>query len=77
MNVVVHGKAPQRLRCSACKKTWVARKNTHGYRLQNDQEKVKEVLDLLSLGLSVRRVAYRCKLSPSTVQRWKTKFTNH
>lgn len=76
-NVVVHSKTPQRLRCKSCKKTWALRKNTAAYGLQSPEEKVQEVLRLLSLGVSIRLVAQRNDLSPSTIQRWKSKFIHN
>ena len=73
-NIAIHGKKPERLRCTSCRKTWVLHKNGPDYYLKSDPEKIKKALELLSLGLTIRMIAKRCKASTSTIQRWKAKF---
>jgi transposase-like protein len=75
-NIAIHGKMPERLRCTVCKKTWVAHKNQPHFGLKSSPEKIKKALELLNVGLSVRRVARRCQASTSSIQRWKQNFKN-
>lgn len=75
-NVAVHSRKFNRLRCTECKKTWVSHRNEPHYALQNDFAMVQCVLQLLAQGVSVRKTSAQCGVSPSTVQRWKTKFKN-
>lgn len=76
-NIAIHGKTPERLRCTSCRKTWVVHKNTSDYYLKSDPKTISKALDLLGLGLTIRMVAKRCKVSVSTIQRWKRNLTQN
>lgn len=70
-NVVVHSQNSQRMRCKACKKTWAAYRNEIRYGLRTDPQKLVLALELLKEGMSIRSVAQRIDVSPSSIQRWK------
>ena len=73
-NVVLHSQYAKRMRCKACKKTWVAYRNEIRYGLRSDPEKIDEALELFKQGLSIREMALKLKVSTSTIQRWGRKF---
>lgn len=72
-NVTVHAKNYQRYMCKSCKKTWVAHRNDVTYRLHATAQTLHAGLLLIRQGLSVRAIARSLGISPSTVQRWKSK----
>lgn len=69
--IVIHSRRYPRLRCTACQKTWVSYRTEFRYGLRSNAESILQALVLLKDGLSVRKVAIRCGVDPSTVQRWK------
>lgn len=73
-NIVIHGKKYPRFKCKICKKTWVTTINSKTYRLKKDLEKIEFVNLLLEKGMSIREIALKVQISPTTVQRWKNKF---
>lgn len=73
-NIVIHGKRYPRFQCKECKKTWVSSINTKKFRLKKDFKKIEETIYFLKQGMSIREIARKIKISPSTVQRWKNKF---
>ncbi len=72
-NVTVHAKNYQRFMCKECKRTWVAHRNDVTYRLHSTPQTFQSGLLLLRQGQSVRAIARALGISPSTVQRWKSK----
>ncbi len=72
-NVTVHARQYQRFMCKSCNKTWVAHRNDVTYRLHATAQTLRAGLLLLQQGLSVRVIARSLGISPSTVQRWKSK----
>ena len=75
-NVVVHSRKHGRLQCKECGRTWVMHREEATYGMRTDLEKVRESFQLLANRVSVRKVAEKLRISPSTVQRWKKKFHN-
>lgn len=74
-NIKIHSYANKRLRCNNCKKTWVEHKSQEHYALKIAISRFQEAKRLASFKLSIRQIARRAKVSPSTVMRWKNKFT--
>jgi len=72
-NIVIHGKRPPRIKCTKCGKTWVAYRNEFHYGLRSDNRRIFAALKLLEQGMSVRKIASHVHVSPTTVQRWKSK----
>lgn len=70
-NVVVHGRAYERFKCKACGKTWAASRCNGTYGLRSELWKLCSAQKMLEQGVSVRQVAEKVSVSPSTVQRWK------
>lgn len=75
-NVVVHARAYMRFKCTACGATWVAHRDEFYYGLRTESQKIHQAAELLAQKVSVRRVAHRLHVSPSTVQRWRTRLKN-
>ncbi|MBI2463577.1 IS1 family transposase [Candidatus Peregrinibacteria bacterium] len=74
-NVVIHSQKDQRLKCTICQKTWVMHRETLRYRLRCDMAVVESALTLAHSGGSLRKIARKLHVSPSTVHRWKRKNT--
>lgn len=71
LNVIIHAQNPTRFKCKECKKTWVAhRNNALAYKLKTKPETIFEAMELIHNGSSIRKVAGKFAVSPSTVQRW-------
>lgn len=75
-NVIVHSQTARRMRCKACRKTWVTRRHEVTYGLRTAPETVSLGFALLKVQMSIRQVANEIQVSPSTVQRWKNRFKN-
>ncbi|OGJ49377.1 hypothetical protein A2335_00955 [Candidatus Peregrinibacteria bacterium RIFOXYB2_FULL_32_7] len=73
-NVQIHSQKERRFKCSFCKKTWVEHKHELIFGLKSSKEKFESAKKFFDLGLSIRQIARRIKVSPGTVQRWKSKF---
>lgn len=69
--VAVHSRVEGRLRCVSCGATWVTRRGSPDFRLRHPRLKVEVALRMRASGVSVRAVAARLLVSPSTVQRWR------
>lgn len=54
-----------------CKRTWAAYAHEYYFGLRIAKEKVDSTLELLRQGESIRKIAQKMSLSPTTVQRWK------
>lgn len=74
-NIVAHGKDPQRYRCKACKMTWVAHRQHVRFGLRTDYEKFQRAEYFLKSGMTIRKTAREINVSPSTIHRWKSKFS--
>ena len=75
-NIAVHDKKLNRLRCRLCGKTWSAHYKEFNYGLRSEQSSVRRAIELLRAGIPTRKIAGFVKVSPSTIQRWKTRLKN-
>jgi len=73
-NIQIHSKKNKRFRCSLCYKTWSENFNEIYFCLKSSIELLNRAKTFLDLGLSVRQIARRIDVSPSTIQKWKLKF---
>ena len=73
-NVIVHTQTAKRIKCNACNKTWVSRRQEASYRLRGDPTNFNHALAMLQQGFSIRKIAGNLKVSPSTILRWKKRI---
>ncbi|MGE3278414.1 MAG: helix-turn-helix domain-containing protein [Candidatus Altimarinota bacterium] len=66
----IHSQKEKRLQCKVCRKTWVAHRNEALYRIKSPSEKILRFQALYEEGSSIREIANRINVSPSTIQRW-------
>lgn len=76
-NLRVHSRKEQRFRCSTCKKTFAASKNTPYYRLHKPMELMTIVLTLLSHGCPLQAIVAAYRLDERTVADWQQRAGQH
>lgn len=73
-NIAVHSRKQGRFRCNICNKTWSAYSDEATFGLRSDEEIIERAFTMFEQDIPIRTIAKRLKVSPSTVQRWKTRF---
>ena len=74
--VAIHDLKQKRFRCRECGKTWSANYKEFYYGLRSKQSKLRRAIELLKAGIPIRKIAGFVMVSPSTIQRWKSRFKN-
>ena len=72
-NVRIHSRQEQRFKCTACGKTFAARRGTAFYRLRTPEETVTRVVTLLAHGCPVQAIVVAFELDERTVASWHTR----
>ncbi len=76
-NIRVHSRKERRFRCTTCKKTFAATKNTPYYRLHQPVAVVTTVLTLLTHGCPLQAIVAAFGLDERTVADWQEKAGRH
>jgi transposase-like protein/plasmid stabilization system protein ParE len=76
-NIRVHSRQERRYQCTACGKTFAARRGTAFYRLRTAEETVTLVLTLLAHGCPLQAIVVAFSLDERTVQAWQTRAGTH
>jgi transposase-like protein len=76
-NIRVHSHKEQRFRCTVCRKTFAASKNTPYYRLHKPVELMTLVLTLLTHGCPLQAIVAAFRLDERTVADWQQRAGQH
>jgi transposase-like protein len=76
-NIRVHSRKEQRFRCTCCRKTFAASKNTPFYRLHKPIELVTIVLTLLTHGCPLQAIVAAFGFDERTVADWQERAGRH
>lgn len=76
-NVRIHSRQEQRFKCTACGKTFAARRGTAFYRLRTPEATVTLVLTLLAHGCPLQAIVVAFGLDERTVDVWQTRGGMH
>ena len=72
-NIRIHSRQERRYQCTACGKTFAARRGTAFYRLRTPEETVTRVVTLLAHGCPVQAIVVAFELDERTVASWHTR----
>lgn len=73
----MHSRHLPRAKCKFCGKTWVTYRNEAHYRIRTNREKITKAFEMLTIRMSIRKIAREINVSPTTVQRWKKNVQNY
>ncbi len=76
-NIRVHSKKAHRLRCSECKRTFVATTGTPFFGLKTADWEVRVVIILLAWGCPIQALVQAFELDERTIAAWRDKAGNH
>src|SRR5215217_770664 len=76
-NIRIHSHKEQRFRCTICRKTFAATKNTPYYRLHKPMELMTLVLTLLTHGCPLQAIVAAFRLDERTVADWQQRAGQH
>ena len=76
-NIGIHSRQERRYKCTACGKTFAARKGTSFYRLRTAEETVTIVVTLLAHGCPLQAIVVGFGLDERTVQAWQARAGSH
>ena len=69
-NITIHSQKEQRYRCTQCGKTFSSRKGTPLYRRQTPEDRVAQVLTLITYGCPVVAIQAAFRIQAQTVRDW-------
>src|SRR3954469_3953437 len=76
-NISVHSRKEQRYRCSICRRTFAATRDTPSYRLKKSVDLVTLVITLLCHGCPVQAIVAAFGLDERTVADWRDRAGRH